>query len=106
MEVHHHSHSSGKKWSHYFWEFFMLFLAVSAGFLVENQREHYVEHQRAKRYAANLYDELKKDTTQLNELSHNLKFVSHKLDNFCLLVKGENKPGTPNGMLETDRSLG
>jgi hypothetical protein len=38
-----------KKWTHYFWEFFMLFLAVSAGFLVENQREHYVEHQRAKK---------------------------------------------------------
>ena len=33
MEVHHHSHpstSSGhrKKWTHYFWEFLMLFLAV------------------------------------------------------------------------------
>jgi hypothetical protein len=46
-----------------------------------------VRHQRAKIYAANLYDELKKDTAQLNELSHNLKFVSNNLDTFCLLVK-------------------
>jgi len=99
MEVHSHTHTARKKWTHYFWEFFMLFLAVSAGFLVENQREHYVEHQRAKIYAANLYDELKKDTMQLNDLSHNLKFVSHKLDTFCLLVKGEYKPGLTNGML-------
>jgi len=41
MEVHAHSHTERKKWTHYFWEFFMLFLAVTLGFLVENQREHY-----------------------------------------------------------------
>ena len=99
MEVHHHSHSSGKKWTHYFWEFFMLFLAVSAGFLVENQREHYVEHQRAKIYAANLYDELKKDTIQLNYVSHSLKFVSNNLDTFCLLVKEHHEQILTTGML-------
>jgi len=77
----------------------MLFLAVSAGFLVENQREHYVEHQRAKIYANNLYNELMKDTIQLNDLSQNLKFVSNKLDTFCLLVKGEYKQNLTNGML-------
>jgi hypothetical protein len=99
MEVHHHSHSSGKKWTHYFWEFFMLFLAVSAGFLVENQREHFVEHQRAKIYATNLYDELKKDTIQLNDLSRNLKNVSSKLDTFCTLVKEDHKQTVTNGML-------
>ena len=99
MEVHHHPHTTRQKWTHYFWEFFMLFLAVSAGFLVENQREHYVEHQRAKIYAANLYDELKKDTTQLNDLSRNLKFVSNNLDTFCLLVKEDHKQSLTNGML-------
>jgi len=99
MEVHAHTHTARKKWTHYFWEFFMLFLAVSAGFLVENQREHYVEHQRAKIYATNLYDELKKDTTQLNELSRNLKFVSNNLDTFCRLVKEEHKQNLTNGML-------
>ena len=50
MEVHAHSHTPGKKWTHYFWEFLMLFLAVFCGFLAENQREHYVEHKRAKDY--------------------------------------------------------
>src|SRR6186997_175608 len=99
MEVHHHAHTERKKWTHYFWEFFMLFLAVSAGFLVENQREHYVEHQRAKIYATNLYDELKKDTTQLNDLSRNLKNVSGKLDTFCILVKEDHKQTVTNGML-------
>jgi hypothetical protein len=43
MEVHAHTHTPRKKWTHYFWEFFMLFLAVTLGFLVENWREHFVE---------------------------------------------------------------
>ncbi|MBK9661472.1 MAG: hypothetical protein IPO68_16495 [Chitinophagaceae bacterium] len=43
MEVHHHAHTARKKWTHYFWEFLMLFLAVFCGFLAENQREHYVK---------------------------------------------------------------
>ena len=48
MEVHHHSHTPRKKWTHYFWEFLMLFLAVTLGFFVENQREHYIENLREK----------------------------------------------------------
>ena len=67
MEVHHHSHSSRKKWTHYFWEFLMLFLAVFAGFLAENQREHYVEDQRAKVLAKNLYKELYADSIAVQQ---------------------------------------
>lgn len=48
MEV--HTHTERKRWTHYLWEFLMLFLAVTLGFFVENQREHYVEHQRAQVY--------------------------------------------------------
>ena len=33
MEVHAHTHTARKKWTHYFWEFLMLFLAVFCGFL-------------------------------------------------------------------------
>ena len=67
MEVHHQPHiHHKKKWKDYLFEFFMLFLAVSAGFLVENQREHYVEHQRAKDYAAMLRKDLAADTVIIN----------------------------------------
>ena len=65
MEVHHHSHTPRKKWTHYFWEFFMLFLAVTAGFFVENQREHYIEHKREKQFISTLIEDLKSDTAQL-----------------------------------------
>jgi len=40
----------------------MLFLAVFCGFLAENLREHYVEHQRARQYAILLYADIKEDT--------------------------------------------
>ena len=66
MEVHAHSHSSRKKWTHYLWEFLMLFLAVFCGFLAENQREHYIEHQREKQYMATMLEDLKADTALLN----------------------------------------
>ena len=68
MEVHAHSHTARKKWSHYFWEFFMLFLAVTLGFFVENQREHMVEKHRAKGLIVSLLNDLQHDTTQLNML--------------------------------------
>ena len=67
MEVHHHSHTARKKWTHYFWEFFMLFFAVFCGFLAENQREHFVEHQREKQFMASLGEDLETDTVELKK---------------------------------------
>jgi len=66
MEVHHHSQTERKKWTHYFWEFLMLFLAVFCGFLAENQREHIVEGQRAKEYAKSLLSDMKEDTAEIS----------------------------------------
>src|SRR6185295_6388496 len=67
MEVHAHTHTPRKKWTHYLWEFLMLFLAVSLGFFVENQREHMVEHQRETQYMRSMIEDLKSDTTELTE---------------------------------------
>jgi len=67
MEVHHHAHSSRKKWTHYFWEFIMLFLAVFCGFLAENFREHRIEHQREKEYANALYEEFMADSAAFSK---------------------------------------
>ena len=50
MEVHAHSHTPRKKWTHYFWEFLMLFLAVFCGFLAEYQLEHVIEQKREKQF--------------------------------------------------------
>jgi hypothetical protein len=65
MEVHHHAHTPGKKWTHYLWEFLMLFLAVFCGFLAEYQLEHKLEKDRAGELAVSFYDELKGDSTEM-----------------------------------------
>jgi hypothetical protein len=61
MEVHAHSHTARKKWTHYLWEFLMLFLAVFCGFLAENKREHLVEHQREKQYIRSIINDIESD---------------------------------------------
>ena len=96
MEVHAHTHTPRKKWTHYFWEFLMLFLAVFCGFLAENQREHMVEHQRAKQYATLLYDDIKVDTATAKFQLAVLNFVNPRIDTFINLVqkyKPEELPG-------------
>ena len=65
MEVHAHSHTARKKWTHYFWEFLMLFLAVFCGFLAEYQLEHKIEKDRAKEFAVMLISDLQKDTAAI-----------------------------------------
>src|SRR5574339_500541 len=97
MEVHHHAHTERKKWTHYFWEFFMLFLAVTLGFLVENQREHYVEGHRAKQYAKSLYADIKLDTVQININIWEIKFVNQRINTFRNLVQNDYLKDLPGG---------
>ena len=83
MEVHSHTHPDSyrdhrKKWTHYLWEFLMLFLAVFCGFLAENQREHMVEHQREKKYVRQLLSDLRADSAFFVRLSTALDtIISH-----------------------------
>ena len=65
MEVHAHAHTARKKWTHYFWEFLMLFLAVFCGFLAEYQLEHKIEKTREKQLCPSLVEDLKNDTLSL-----------------------------------------
>ena len=67
MEVHSHTHTPRKKFTHYLWEFLMLFLAVFCGFLAENFREHLVENQREKQFMQSLLFDVRKDSIELNE---------------------------------------
>ena len=87
MEVHAHTHTARKKWTHYFWEFLMLFLAVTLGFFVENFREHQVEHKRAKGLVISLITDLQKDTSLINSLE-DFRFNKRKLrlDSFHRLL--------------------
>ncbi|HEU4859714.1 MAG TPA: hypothetical protein VFT15_07755 [Chitinophagaceae bacterium] len=67
MEVHAHTHTERKKWTHYFWEFLMLFLAVFCGFLAEYKLEHTIEHNRERQFITTMIEDLKSDTMQLSQ---------------------------------------
>ena len=87
MEVHAHTHTPRKKWTHYFWEFLMLFLAVTLGFFVENQREHYIESQRARQYASFLHSDLIKDTANLLERIEYMASGIKQIDTLISILK-------------------
>jgi hypothetical protein len=91
MEVHAHSHTARKKWTHYFWEFFMLFLAVLLGFFVENQREHYIEQKREVEYTRSMIEDLKEDTASFNKLIKINLIANEKIDTLIALLKGEER---------------
>ncbi len=87
MEVHAHTHTPRKKWTHYFWEFFMLFLAVFCGFLAENKREHFVENQRAKTYARDLVIDLERDTLMMSVIIRQMHLHIKLTDSLASYVK-------------------
>jgi hypothetical protein len=89
MEVHQHTHTERKKWHHYFWEFFMLFLAVTLGFLVENQRENFVEHQREKQYIRSLIKDIQNDTAELKKSLANTEASIQSIDSMLLLLTNQ-----------------
>jgi hypothetical protein len=105
METHaHHLHkapSSG--WKHYFFEFFMLFLAVFCGFLAENQREHFVEHQREKKLMESLYEDLKKDTADFINDTTWWSGTIKRIDTIRMEIE---KPGSERNLLLLYRKAG
>jgi hypothetical protein len=86
MEVHAHSHTPRKKWTHYFWEFLMLFLAVFCGFLAEYQLEHKIERDKEEVYIQNLLEDLKADTAIYSEYTRNNQGLFNSIDTLIELI--------------------
>jgi len=98
MEVHAHTHTesppagrAGKKFTHYLWEFIMLFLAVFCGFLAENFREHQVEHQRGRQYASTMLEDLKADKEALEAGIRINKSIVRFIDTLLAIYLPDNK---------------
>jgi len=87
MEVHHHAHTARKKWTHYLWEFLMLFLAVFCGFLAEYQLEHKIEKDRGKEYIKSFREDLAKDTAILQSSIYVLKKNSAAGDSIAKMIQ-------------------
>jgi len=89
MEVHAHTHSERKKWTHYLWEFLMLFLAVFCGFLAEYQLEHKIERDRADEYAVLILEDLKNDSAYLSQLQINQQYMLAHADSLLTLLSSD-----------------
>jgi len=101
MEVHHHPHvHHSKKWKDYLFEFLMLFLAVSAGFFVENQREHYIEHKRAKQFSRQLLADLRLDSALFENKNRDIQLKQKGYDKLQDLLTKKND-ATDREVLET-----
>ena len=68
MEVHAHTHTPRKKWTHYLWEFLMLFLAVFCGFFAEYKLEQTIERYREKDYMESMVRDLQNDITGIDTI--------------------------------------
>ena len=93
MEVHAHSspapggaHTARKKWTHYFWEFLMLFLAVFCGFLAEYQLEHKIEKDRERQFINSLISDLEDDEKILKTMTTSEELGITSLDTLMNLL--------------------
>jgi hypothetical protein len=93
MEVHAHSHTPRKKWSHYFWEFLMLFFAVFCGFLAEYKLEHTIENQKEETLMRSLTEDLRADEITLANYITWRTEVNRDFDSVLLLLS---KPDAEN----------
>ncbi len=65
MEVHHHPKVEKKNFKEYFFEFIMIFLAVSMGFFAESLHEHYNNADVEKHNMESLVKNLQEDSVNL-----------------------------------------
>jgi len=107
MEVHHHSHASHgkKKWTHYFWEFLMLFLAVFCGFLAEYQLEHKIEKDREKQFIKSYIEDLKMDTASMNRNLNYQKRRKEQLDSMMTFLETKTTRGNESTIYYLGRLL-
>ena len=105
MEVHAHTHTERKKWTHYFWEFLMLFLAVFCGFLAEYQLEHKIEKDREEQYMVTMIEDLKTDAAKfelnIRERSSRIKMI----DSIISLLNSPDRDQKGNDIYYFARSI-
>jgi len=89
MEVHAHTHTPRKKWTHYFWEFLMLFLAVSLGFYAENTREGILHKKEVKTQLNSMLSDLQSDITLFDSVTDRNRFSAEMADTVVELLHSD-----------------
>ena len=96
MEVHHHSspapsgtHTARKNWTHYFWEFLMLFLAVSLGFYAENTRETILHKKEVKTQLNAMLSDLQSDISLIDSVTARNSYSAQMADSLIELLHSD-----------------
>jgi hypothetical protein len=91
MEVHHENIKIKEKhFKHYLFDFFMLFLAVTLGFLVENARDRITENRREKEYIRSVAEDLKQDIYQLDSITAKRYNKDKMMDSLLTFLNSSN----------------
>ncbi len=69
-----------KSWQDYLFEFTVPFLAVTAAFILNSERENYLEHQLEKQYLSSMIEDLRLDTSSMNIRRKFIQGSLRKLD--------------------------
>ncbi len=107
MEVHHHAHHGHEKktWKSYFWEFFMLFLAVFCGSIAELQLEHYIEYKREIKLVEQLLLDLKSDERKMNDFISQQEIREKRSDSLFELIRNKEFAAKGNEIYFFARSI-
>ncbi|HVX27255.1 MAG TPA: hypothetical protein VHB70_12980 [Parafilimonas sp.] len=85
MEVHHHPRVEKKNFKEYFFEFIMIFLAVSMGFVAENIREDITRSEIEKSNIESFIRNLQHDSLSLLEVIQTNKGIVTLIDSLTTL---------------------
>jgi hypothetical protein len=87
------NHNLKKETREYFFDFFMLFLAVTLGFFVNNLSEDQSERKREKQYMESLINDLTSDTIQIREIKSGIRKQIAGIDTLLSVLEN---PGREN----------
>ena len=94
MEVHHHAHNPAaphhkKNWKSYFWEFLMLFLAVSLGFYAENTREVILHKKEVKTQLNSMLSDLQSDIVLFDSVTDRNTYGAQMADSLIEMLHSD-----------------
>jgi len=89
MEVHHHPQVERKRFKEYFFEFLMIFIAVTLGFFAENIREKIKDNDEIRSDMRSMTEDLQSDADMFGSYVTWNHFSDQRIDTFINLLKQE-----------------
>lgn len=84
-------HNPKKRLKDYFFDFFMLFLAVTLGFFVNSLNENQSDRQQEKQYMASLITDLKIDTAEIQSIHSSIARQIAAIDSLMRILENKDQ---------------